>query len=369
MAKMSKKCKTGGMTNPNKASINPKPKGIGPSSPVKKFKAGGSTSYKGKPEPVAKVASVSKTGVMKKGGSTKKYLKGGASKAKDKAEDRMIPSTTYNANRKAPGLAENKLAVARNDKGIKDLAKTEAPKKTTVVAKKSSTTTTKSSNYPKTDKNYVNKEQKPVMVSQSDAIKVAEGMDKEFKTTEYTDRLKEQMGRGKSTPIETNKMSTVKINSTPIPTKTIPTVSTKNNQVAMKRRKPKKSMGGNSSKKAGILSGMDYAMPEDNSGILSMKKGGMSKKAKGGTTKKSILVPDDSTTGKKATKSTVTARGTIGKMKSGGTPHPGFKAVQNKIASKEGVSKQAAGAILASSTRNASKAAKRANPRLKKVRG
>lgn len=49
--------------------------------------------------------------------------------------------------------------------------------------------------------------------------------------------------------------------------------------------------------------------------------------------------------------------------------HPGFKAVQAKIAKKQGVSKQAAGAILASATRKASAAAKKANPRLKKVRG
>lgn len=49
--------------------------------------------------------------------------------------------------------------------------------------------------------------------------------------------------------------------------------------------------------------------------------------------------------------------------------HPGFKAVQAKIASKEGVSKKAAGAILAKSTRNASAAAKKSNPRLNKVKG
>lgn len=45
--------------------------------------------------------------------------------------------------------------------------------------------------------------------------------------------------------------------------------------------------------------------------------------------------------------------------------HPGFKAVQSKI-EKEGYSKKAAGAILASKTRNASKAAKKKNSRLKK---
>jgi hypothetical protein len=49
--------------------------------------------------------------------------------------------------------------------------------------------------------------------------------------------------------------------------------------------------------------------------------------------------------------------------------HPGFKAVQSKIAAKQGISKDRAGAILANSTRNASPAAKRANPNLKKVKG
>lgn len=47
--------------------------------------------------------------------------------------------------------------------------------------------------------------------------------------------------------------------------------------------------------------------------------------------------------------------------------HPGFKAVQKKIAGKYGM--KAAGAILASKTRGASKAAKKKNPRLKKVKG
>lgn len=49
--------------------------------------------------------------------------------------------------------------------------------------------------------------------------------------------------------------------------------------------------------------------------------------------------------------------------------HPGFAAVQSKIAKKSGVSQQAAGAILASASRGASAAAKKANPRLKKVKG
>lgn len=46
-----------------------------------------------------------------------------------------------------------------------------------------------------------------------------------------------------------------------------------------------------------------------------------------------------------------------------------FKAVQAKIAKKEGVSKKRAGAILASASRHASAKAKRKNPNLKKVKG
>lgn len=45
-----------------------------------------------------------------------------------------------------------------------------------------------------------------------------------------------------------------------------------------------------------------------------------------------------------------------------------FKSVQNKIAKKDGVGKKAAGAILANATRNASAAAKRKNPKLKRVK-
>jgi|SRR5580692_478182 hypothetical protein len=47
------------------------------------------------------------------------------------------------------------------------------------------------------------------------------------------------------------------------------------------------------------------------------------------------------------------------------TKHPGFKAVQSKIAKKYGMKK--AGAILGASTRRASASAKRRNPRLKRV--
>lgn len=47
----------------------------------------------------------------------------------------------------------------------------------------------------------------------------------------------------------------------------------------------------------------------------------------------------------------------------------GFKAAQKSIANKSGVSMKSAGAILASSSRKASPAAKRKNPNLKKVKG
>lgn len=49
--------------------------------------------------------------------------------------------------------------------------------------------------------------------------------------------------------------------------------------------------------------------------------------------------------------------------------HPGFKAEQGKIAAKEGISRDRAGAILAAGARKASPAAKKANPNLKKVKG
>ncbi len=48
--------------------------------------------------------------------------------------------------------------------------------------------------------------------------------------------------------------------------------------------------------------------------------------------------------------------------------HPGFQAVQQQIAKEEGVSKKAAGAILAKKTRESSPAARRANPRLNRVK-
>jgi len=49
--------------------------------------------------------------------------------------------------------------------------------------------------------------------------------------------------------------------------------------------------------------------------------------------------------------------------------HPGFKAAASSIAKKQGISKQSASAILAAGARKASKAAVKANPRLKRVSG
>ena len=48
--------------------------------------------------------------------------------------------------------------------------------------------------------------------------------------------------------------------------------------------------------------------------------------------------------------------------------HPGFAKVASKIAAKEGIPMKNAGAILAKSTRGASKAAKRKNFRLNRVK-
>lgn len=49
--------------------------------------------------------------------------------------------------------------------------------------------------------------------------------------------------------------------------------------------------------------------------------------------------------------------------------HPGFKAVTAKVARQQGVSPKDAAKIVAASSRKASPAAMRANPRLKRVRG
>ena len=49
--------------------------------------------------------------------------------------------------------------------------------------------------------------------------------------------------------------------------------------------------------------------------------------------------------------------------------HPGFKAVANKIAAKQGISKDRADAILAAGARKASAGAVKKNPRLARVKG
>lgn len=49
--------------------------------------------------------------------------------------------------------------------------------------------------------------------------------------------------------------------------------------------------------------------------------------------------------------------------------HPGFAAVQAKIAKRQGISQERAGAIVAAGARKASKKAVKANPRLKRVSG
>ena len=47
--------------------------------------------------------------------------------------------------------------------------------------------------------------------------------------------------------------------------------------------------------------------------------------------------------------------------------HPGFDKVSARIAKKEGISQKSADAILAASSRGASKSAVKKNPRLKRV--
>ena len=49
--------------------------------------------------------------------------------------------------------------------------------------------------------------------------------------------------------------------------------------------------------------------------------------------------------------------------------HPGFKAVAEKVAGKEGLPYGRAAAIIAASSRNASKKAHKENPRLNRVKG
>lgn len=94
---------------------------------------------------------------------------------------------------------------------------------------------------------------------------------------------------------------------------------------------------------------------------VNMAKGGVVKKkmASGGAV---IASPIQTRLGNKPVAGGNMAKG-------GGVKHPGFKAVQAKIAAKQGLSKKAAGAILAAGTRKASAKAKAANPRLKRVKG
>ena len=91
-----------------------------------------------------------------------------------------------------------------------------------------------------------------------------------------------------------------------------------------------------------------------------MKCGGSMKYKDGGS------FPDLTKDGKVTQADVLKGRGVF---KKGGAAHPGFKAVASGIAKKQGVSKEAASAILAASTRKASPAAKKANPRLKRVKG
>lgn len=56
-------------------------------------------------------------------------------------------------------------------------------------------------------------------------------------------------------------------------------------------------------------------------------------------------------------------------MAKGSKKHPGFKNVQKSIAEREGVSEERAGAILGAATRRAGPAARKANPRLNRVKG
>ena len=51
-----------------------------------------------------------------------------------------------------------------------------------------------------------------------------------------------------------------------------------------------------------------------------------------------------------------------------GKAHPGFQKVASSMAARQGISKAEASAELAASTRKASPAAKKANPRLNRVK-
>jgi hypothetical protein len=56
-------------------------------------------------------------------------------------------------------------------------------------------------------------------------------------------------------------------------------------------------------------------------------------------------------------------------MARGSVKHPGFASVETAIARREGIPKARAGAELAAGSRRASAKAKKANPRLRRVKG
>lgn len=67
-----------------------------------------------------------------------------------------------------------------------------------------------------------------------------------------------------------------------------------------------------------------------------------------------------------ASKATTTTTGSEN-MAKGTKAHPGFKAVEARVARESGV--RDPGAVVAAAARNASPEAKKANPRLKRVKG
>jgi len=117
---------------------------------------------------------------------------------------------------------------------------------------------------------------------------------------------------------------------------------------------PKKQMGGMIPAKPIATAPIQGTMGRRGAAGSNMAKGGQK-------------FPDLTGDGKVTKKDILKGRGVI--KKKGGAAHPGFKAVQSKIAAKQGVSKKAAGAILAAGARKASAKAKAANPRLKRVKG
>ena len=99
-------------------------------------------------------------------------------------------------------------------------------------------------------------------------------------------------------------------------------------------------------------------------GVIALPIGTKSRMVPASNMKKGGAFPDLTGDGKVTKADVLKGRGVFKK----GGANPGFKAVQAKIAKKQGVSKEAAGAILAASTRKASAKAKAKNPRLKKVK-